>query len=143
MSEIERDPGAVHEYRRTLNEVAERQAVDAAEDVVSRAWVAELDGMRREGLRLAMAARVAERVARERLRSAQVVGGPEELARAHATFTRTQAETETGLGHAHALLASVDAELEAVVQAGFERARRAERDLQRLRTAWTAAYGRT
>jgi hypothetical protein len=142
MSETERDPIAVREYERTLTEVAERQVVDEAEDTIARVWVAELDQMRREGLRLAMAVRVAERVARQKLQSAQITGRPDELARAHARFARAEAESEASLGHARALLDSVDAELRAVCEAGLARTRRNERDQQRLRVAWTAAYGR-
>ncbi|HWG28879.1 hypothetical protein [Actinospica sp.] len=141
MSDIERDPMAVREYERTLTEVAERQVVDEAEDAISRAWIAELDAVRHEGLRLAMTLRVAERIAREKLRTAQIVGRPDELAHAHARFAVTKAEASQRLGHANALLASVDVELDAVCRAGLERSRRNERDMERLRTAWTAAYG--
>ncbi|MBR7828023.1 hypothetical protein KDK95_17030 [Actinospica sp. MGRD01-02] len=143
MSDDGREAEAVIEYERTLTEVADRQAVDEAEDAVARAWIAELDDMRREGLRLAMAVRVAERVAREKLRKAQQLGHPHELAKAHAKLAATQAETKVSLGHANALLCSVDAELEAVCQAGMARTRRNEQDLRRLRSAWTAAYGRS
>lgn len=142
MSEIERDTVAVREYERTLAEVAEHQAVDEAQDAISRAWIAELDEMRREGLRLAMVVRIAERVARQKVRRAQVVGRPDEIARAHARLAETEAETASGLRLASALLASVDVEVEVVCRAGLERSRRTERDLCRLRTAWTAAYGR-
>jgi hypothetical protein len=140
LSDDGREAEAVIEYERTLTEVADRQAVDEAEDAVARAWIAELDDMRREGLRLAMAGRVAERVAHEKLRKAQQLGHPHELAKAHAKLAATEAETKVR-GHANALLSSVDAELEAVWQAGMARTRRNERDLQRLRSAWTAAYG--
>ncbi|HTJ71771.1 MAG TPA: hypothetical protein VL551_29795 [Actinospica sp.] len=131
----------IREYERTLTEVAENQVVDAAEDVISRVWVAELDAMRREGLRLAMAVRIADRVAREEVQRAQVGGRPAELARAHARLVETSAEAAESLGHANALLTSVDAELTAVCAAGVERGRRGERNLDRLRAAWTAAYG--
>jgi hypothetical protein len=143
MSESEPDPVAVREYERTLTEVAERRVVDEAQDAISRAWIAELDAMRHEGLRLTMALRVAERVAHEKLRTAQIVGRPDELAHAHARFAVTKAEASERLRHAKALLASVDVELDAVSRAGLERSRRNERDLQRLRSAWAAAYGQT
>lgn len=141
MSEMEREPAAVREYERTLTEIAEHQVIDAAEDAIDRAWVAELDRMRHEGLRLAMAVRIADRVAREEVRRAQVGGRPADLARAHARLVETCADTQEGLGHAAALLSSVDAELEAACQAGLARTRRGEQDLRRLRSAWAAAYG--
>ncbi|HWG26170.1 hypothetical protein [Actinospica sp.] len=121
--------------------MAERQVVDAAEEVLTRAWIAELDEMRREGLRLAIAVRIADRMAREKLQRAQTGGRPDELTRAHARLVETSAETSECLGHVNALLASVDAELEAVCRAGLERTRRSQEDLRRLRVAWTAAYG--
>ncbi|HET9172371.1 MAG TPA: hypothetical protein VFN97_23290 [Actinospica sp.] len=142
MSEIEREPTAVREYQRTLTEVAEHQAVDEAEDVLTRAWIAELDQMRHEGLRLAMAVRIADRLAREEVRRAQRDGSPAELVRAHARLVATTAEIREGLGQATALLSSVDAALASVCQAGLERSRRGEADLGRLRSAWSAAYGR-
>lgn len=140
MSETGSEPSAVRAYELALHEVAERLAVDEAEEVVARAWIAELDDMRRKGLRLAMAVRVAERMARESLRAAQVAGRPRELARAHTRFAAVEAESANGLAHADALVAAVDAELAAACGAGLERARRGERELRRLRTAWTAAY---
>ena len=141
MSEIERDPVAVRVYERTLTEVAERQVIAEAEDALTRAWVGELETMRREGLRLAMTVRVATSLARLHLREAEAGGRASELARAHARLVATEADAAQGIGHARTLLDSVDAELEAVCQAALERTRRGERDVQRLRDAWTAAYG--
>jgi hypothetical protein len=140
MSETGSEPPAVRAYELALHAAAERLAVDEAEEVVARAWITELDDMRRKGLRLAMAVRVAERMARESLREAQVAGRPRDLARAHTRFAEVEAESANGLAHADALVAAVDAELAAVCRAGLERARRGERELRRLRTAWTAAY---
>jgi hypothetical protein len=141
MSEIERDPAAVREYDRTVREVAGHRAVDEAEDAVARSWIAELDEMRREALRLAMTVRMAERLALGSLREAQARGRMRELAMAHARFARTESAKDVGLEHAYSLLTSVDVELEAVCQAGLERSRREREDLRRLRAAWTAAYG--
>ncbi|MGH3414845.1 MAG: hypothetical protein ACRDVE_18250 [Actinocrinis sp.] len=141
MSEIERDPVAVRDYERTVTEVADQRVVDEAEETIARAWIAELDAMRHEALRLALAMRVAERLAREKLRKAQILGCPQELARAHARLAETQVETAVSLGRANALLATVDAEIEVVCRGGLERSRRGERDVRRLRAAWTAAYG--
>lgn len=141
MPDIERDTMAVRAYERTLAEVTECQVLDAAADVVTQAWVAELDRMRQEGLRLAMAVRVAARIAREQMRQAEAGGRPADLARARARLAETSAEANESLGHANALLASVDAELAAVCAAGAERARRSERNLDRLRSARAAAFG--
>ncbi len=142
MSEIGRDSAAaIREYERTLSEVAERQVIDEAEDAIARAWIAELDQVRRDGLRLVMAVRVAEHLARERLHEAELGGRPADVARAHARFAAAEAEKAGSVQHAHALLTSVDDEIEAVCQAGLERDRRGQRDLQRLRSAWAAAYG--
>jgi hypothetical protein len=107
MPETERDPAAVREYERALAEVAEHRVLDEAEDVIARAWIAELDAMRHAGLRLAMVTRVAERVARESLHQAQRHGPPAELPRAHARFAATEVRTAERLGHANALLTSV------------------------------------
>ncbi|HEX4790497.1 MAG TPA: hypothetical protein VH372_18675 [Actinospica sp.] len=106
MSETERDATAVREYERTLAEVAEHQVIDAAEDVITRAWIAELDQMRRERLRLAMAARPATSCTR--LRAAAI------RASSPARLVDTPAETRESLDHARALLTSVDTALEAV-----------------------------
>lgn len=141
MSETGHDPSAVRAYERALAEVAEQLAVNEAEELVARAWIRELDEVRRAGLRLAMTVRVAERTARELLRAAQLGGRPSELARAHSRFAQVEAETVNSLGHADALLASVDAQLDVVCNAALERARRNERAQEKLRAAWTAAYG--
>jgi len=140
MSKIERDPAAVRDYERTLNEIVERQAVDEAENVLACAWIAELEAMRRKVLRLAVEARLAGNAARIQLRNAQALGESAELARAHARLTAIQARQEVNLEQAHSLLASVDSELEVICRAGIERSRRSQQDLRRLRIAWLAAF---
>lgn len=141
MPEIEDEPAAMRDYRRALIHAAEDQVTDAAEEIIMRAWVAELDRLRRAALRLAMTARIRDRVAREQLRAAQVAGRPAELARAHARYVDTVARTQEGLGYADSLLADVQAELEAVARREIERTRRGLEGLQRLHTAWAAANG--
>jgi hypothetical protein len=140
MSESERDPESIRRYERTVSEVAEHQVVDEAEDVIARAWIAELDEMRRTALRLAAAARLAENAARIELRAAQALGRPVRLATAQARLTVIEAEQAESLERAHALLAAVDAALEAIRRAGMERSQRGQEDLRLLRTAWTAAF---
>jgi hypothetical protein len=140
MSESERDPESIRRYERTVSEVVEHQVVDEAEDVIARAWIAELDEMRRTALRLAAAARLAENAARIELRAAQALGRPVRLATAQARLTVIEAEQAESLERAHALLAAVDAALEAIRRAGMERSQRGQEDLRLLRTAWTAAF---
>jgi hypothetical protein len=141
MPESERDPEAVRQYERTVRAVAERQVVDEAENLVAHAWIAELDEMRRTALRLAAAARLAENAARIELRTAQELGRPVLLAKAQARLTVIEAEQEDSIDRAHALLAAVDTALEAIRQAGLERAQRNKQDLHLMRDAWAAAYG--
>lgn len=141
MSEIERDPEAARRYARTVSEVAERQVVDEAENVLANAWIAELDEMRRTALRLAAAARLAESSARAELQAAQALGRPVHLARAHERLAVIEAEQQVSIDRARALLAGVDCALETIRQAGIERSQRGQEDLRRLRTAWTAVFG--
>jgi vacuolar-type H+-ATPase subunit I/STV1 len=141
MSAIERHRVAVREYERAVAEVAEHRVVDEAEDVLSRAWVVELEEMRKDALRLAAAARLAERDAQTRLMEARKQGQAQELALAHARYVETETGKRESLGQARSLLASVDVELESLCRAGIERSRRERQDLDRLRAARVAAYG--
>lgn len=132
---------AVAAYRRTLLRVAEHQVVDEAEDVLARVWIAQLDEMRRAALSLIAAAHMADSAARTELREAQERGRPEEMARAHARMQSTRLLRAGNLREARAFIASVDAELELVCQAGVERVRRDRDDHARLDSARRAAYG--
>jgi len=132
---------AVARYRRTLREVAEHRVVDEAEEVLARAWIAQLDEMRRAALGLVAAARLARRAARAEVRDAERGGRLGEMAVAHARLKSIEAMQDGELNDARALIAAVDAELELVCRAGIDRARRDRADHSRLRTAWRAAYG--
>jgi hypothetical protein len=141
MAEIGRDPQAVQFYEQVRREVAENRAVDAAESVVAACWLAELSQMRRAALGLLASAGVAEHDARERLRRAQDGGGGPEFVRARVGIEALQAEHAESLEKPRLLLARVDVELDRMVQIGDERRRCAEHDIERLRAAWTGAYG--
>ncbi|HEX4790605.1 MAG TPA: hypothetical protein VH372_19240 [Actinospica sp.] len=141
MAETEQNPHAVRFYERTRDEVAERRVADEAEAVVAAVWIAELEEMRIGMLGLIAAASVAEHLAMDRLRQAQSAGRPGDLARAHARLVALQADRAISLEDTRAVVARVDAELELAARAGAERSRRVQQDLQRLRAAWTGAYG--
>lgn len=141
MAETEQDPSAVRFYERVRDEIVEQRAVDEAEAVVERAWVGQLAEMRQAALGQIAALSVAEQVARQRLRRAQAAGAPGDLARARATVAAVRAEQETDAERFRAVIARADAELESAESAGLARGRRAERDLEKLRAAWTGAYG--
>jgi hypothetical protein len=132
---------AVAAYRRTLLEVAGRQVVDEAEDVLARVWIGHLDEMRRAALSVIASAHVADSAARTELRQAQERGRPDEMARAHARMQSTRGSQECNLRDARAFIASVEAELELVCQAGVERVRRDRADHSLLDSARRAAYG--
>ena len=140
MSETGGHPAAVREYERVLREVAERRAVDEAEGVLARAWIAELDEMRRTALGLVAAARPTSGESGTEPRDAHFHGRPAELARANAHLEAAAAEQRISLEQARSILASVDAEIEMVCEAVVERTRRSQDDLYRLQAAWAAAF---
>ncbi len=125
-------------YERTREEFVARRVVDEAEDVLGRAWVAELADMRLAALGLIAAARVSASVAREELRKAQRGSEPAKVARAHARLAALEEDSAANTEHARYLLARVDAELESAAVAELRRSRRAESDAVRLRRAWAA-----
>jgi hypothetical protein len=141
MTESEQDPSAMRLYERVRDEVAEHRVVDEAEVLIAIAWVGELAEMRQAALGQIAALNVAGQVARERLRRAEAGGASGALARARAAVAAVEAEHEAGGERFRAMIARVDAELAGVEAAGLERGRRAERDLERLRSAWTGVYG--
>jgi hypothetical protein len=141
MTETERNRSAMGRYERVRDEVAEHRAVDEAEVVIAVAWVGELAEMRQAALGQIAALSVAGHVAHERLRRAEAGGASGALARARAAVAAVRAEHEAGAQHFREMIARVDAELASVERAGLERGRRAEHDVERLRSAWTGAYG--
>ena len=141
MAQTEQDPSAVRFYEHVRDEVVEHRVVDEAEAVVAGVWIGELEEMRQAALGQIAALSVAEQVARERLRRAKAAGAPGDLARARARVAAVQAEHEKGVERFRGLIAHVDIELANAETAGRERSRRAEHDVERLRAAWTGAYG--
>jgi hypothetical protein len=141
MAEIGQNPQAVRFYEHTRDEVAERRVADEAEAVVAAVWVSELEEMRIGALGIIAAASVAEHIAMDKLRKAQTAGRPGDLARAHARLVALQADRAISLEDTRAVVARVDAELELAAEVGRERGRRVQGDLERLRAAWTGAYG--
>lgn len=139
MAEAEQDPPALRFYQHVRDEVAEHRAVDEAEAVIAGVWVEELGELRRAALGQIAAMSVAEHVARQRLREAQEAGRPGDVARARAGIAAVEAERFDGLDGFRKLIARVDVALARADSAGLERSRRARRDLERLRSAWTGA----
>jgi hypothetical protein len=134
-------PEAVLAYRRTLGEVAESQVVAVAEDILSDAWIAELEQARRDAKAGSDAVLRAEDVARDRLRRAQQGSDLKALARAQARLARAETRRAAELHRMRMLIETVDDELELVCLAGIERAEQLRLDLSRLGDAWVAAYG--
>jgi hypothetical protein len=129
------------EYLRTLRVVNAHQAVFEAEDIVARAWITELDTARCDALDLVRALRMAEAVSKRELRSALRGGDPAVLAEAQQGVEETRRELEDGIASAQVLLARVEDQIQRSCRAAADRDARHRDDLDRLRTAWEAAYG--
>lgn len=129
------------EYLRTLRAVHAHQAIFEAEDIVTRAWLAELGAARLDALELVRALRMADAVSKRELRAALRGDDPVVLAEAQQGVDETRRELDDGVSAAQALLARVDEQIERVCRAAVEREARRCDDLARLRTAWRLAYG--
>ena len=129
------------EYQRTLQAVHAHQAIFEAEDVVARAWLAELDAARRDALELVRALRMADAVSKRELRAALRGNDPVVLAEAQQGVEETRRELDDGVSAAQALLARVDQQIERACRAATAREERQRDDRARLRTAWRVAYG--
>jgi hypothetical protein len=129
------------EYQRALRAVHAHQAVFAAEDIVTRAWLAELDAARRDALELVRALRMADAVSKRELRAALRGNDPAALAEAQQGAEETRRELDEGVAAAQALLARVDEQIERSCRAAAARENRQRDDLARLRIAWRVAYG--
>ena len=132
---------AVRVYRRTLDEVAENQVVAAAEDILTDAWIGELEQVRGETLACTDTLHEADESARELVRRAQRSGDLAELADAQARLSEVTAMREADIEVARLLVEAVDAELEHVCHVAVERSRRGRDDMSRLHAAWSEAYG--
>lgn len=135
------DAEAVRVYQRTLDEVAENQVVASAEDILTDAWIGELEQVRGETMAGADMLRDEDESARELVRRAQEGADATELARAQARLSEVAAMREADIEAARLLVDAVDAELEHVCRAAVERTRRGRDDLSRLRAAWADAFG--
>lgn len=129
------------EYMRTLNVVNAHCAIFEAEDVVTRAWLAELDIARREALDLVKALRVAEAVSTSDLQAALRRADPVELAEAQHEMEQSRRELDDGMVAAQALLSRVDEQIERACHAAAARCSRYRDDMDRLRLAWQSAFG--
>jgi hypothetical protein len=132
---------AVRLYRRMLGEVAERQVVAAAEDVLAATWIAELEQARRDALAEGDAVLSEQYAARERVHEAQRAADPRELARAQAQLSEVETLRTSELHKVRLLVEAVDAELEYACLVSVERAQALSEDLSRLGAAWADAYG--
>lgn len=129
-------------YQRTLGEVSENQVVAEAEDILTEAWIGELEQVRSETLACTDTLHEADESARELVRRAQESGDRVELAEAQAKLAEVAAMREADIEVAGLLVEAVDAELEHVCHVAVERTQRGREDLSRLRAAWSDAYGR-
>lgn len=129
------------EYQRTLRTVHAHQAIFEAEDIVTRMWLAELDGARRDALELVRALRMADAVSKRELRAALRGDDPVLLAEAQQDVEQIRRELDDGVSAAQALLARVDSQIERACRAATVREARQRDDMARLRTAWGLAYG--
>jgi hypothetical protein len=141
MTGMEHKAEAARVYRRVLHEVGASQAVAAAEDIITDAWIAELDSVRRDVVHSADRVRGADRVAREVMGRAQRERDPAGIAHAQLRFAESSLTSKCELDLLHVLLDSVDAAIEQACFAGTQRARLGREDLARLRVAWSEAYG--
>lgn len=128
-------------YRRTLSEVADNQVVAAAEDILTDAWIGELEQVRSETLACTDTLHEADESAREQVRRAQQSGDPVELAEAQSRLEEVAAMREADVEVARLLVEAVDAELEHVCHVAVERTQQGREDQSRLRAAWSDAYG--
>lgn len=111
MSKPEHEAEAARIYREAACEIAEHQVVAAAEDVLTDAWIGELEQYRAGLLRVA-----------EHTRQA----GQADRAGGELVFRRLALQEVTRL------LREADAALEAVCATGIERARQLQHDLVSL-----------
>lgn len=129
------------EYLRTLRTVHAHQAIFEAEDIVTRAWLAELDAARCNALDLVRALRMADAVSKRELRAALRGADPAQLAEAQQGAEETGRELEDGVSAAQALLARVDEQIARACREAADRETRQRDDRARLRAAWGLAYG--
>jgi hypothetical protein len=143
MNGSERERAAIAGYDRTVREVAEHQAVEAAESVLVHAWLGHLAEMRRSGLDLAEATRTVHQEAVTRLRATQRAADPAAFAEAQVLMERMEHDLARDLDASRLLLDSVAEHIELVRRGGLERLRRKQADVARLRAARCAAFGET
>jgi hypothetical protein len=141
MSDTGHETEAVRVYRRVLEEVAAHEVVAEAEDVVTDAWIEEIERARHGVIECTEPVRRADRAPRERLLRARERGDRDAVARAQARLSEVVDEQNANLDRIRLVLEGLDEALERTCRAATERARQGREDLSRLRAARADAYG--
>jgi hypothetical protein len=128
-------------YERRRREVSEHTVLDAAEDVLGHAWVAELDRERRASVTaLEIAAEVVV-AARRLLSIAESEGDRAQVHSARALHAQAEKDLAQTFAETQATLSRVDRQLHAIGDAALARLRRRRSDTERLRAARRAMGG--
>jgi hypothetical protein len=125
----------VEAYERTRLDVAEHQVVDAAEDILAHAWLAQLDRERHEASGAVRAAAETVTAARKLLCAADSDGDRRHIDTARAVHARAEQDFVLAAAKARQSLECADERLRALGQATLERVQRRRADAHRLRTA--------
>ena len=126
-------------YRRIQREIAAHAVVDAAEDILGHAWIAELEQLRHAAAEAVNSAARNVNGARRLIRVCQAEAPPWQLAQAQDLLERNERDLARNLAESGRMLSVVDDELDLLARANAERVRRRLTDLSRLETAHPAA----
>ena len=126
-------------YERTRREVTENAVIDAAEDVLAHAWIAELDRERRSSVTALEAAAEVLIAARRLLSIAESAGDRAQIRSARAMRAQAEKDLANTLAETRATLSRVEQELRTTGRAALTRLRRRRADNRRLREARLAA----
>jgi hypothetical protein len=139
MSGADKRQALVDHYERIRREVAGRQAVDAAEDILGNAWVEQLGRMRHDAAVGVCVQGETVGAARVLMRTAESEGDARQVACARALLARAERDLEQSLADTRRTLTDVENQLQALGRVTRERMRRRQSDAQMLRAAYTAA----
>lgn len=128
---------AERDYRRVWDEVAQHEAVAAAEDILTTSWIDELERLRIGLIRVADQ-HVLSQVQDVRAGRAHTEISPERAKR----LTEVIISREIEPAELAPLLREVADVLDAARLAGAHRIRHRAEDLERLRASWEKAYGK-